>query len=183
MVVVLGVSLAGCSAVAHVTGLDCIGDPADGDWGEQAQQESVLYSSPAGTAPDGSARNEGTYVSPACMDDNRIAEVGRIYKFTGSPLAISAHYKKEAQATGWRLTEDGTENLVHRSGSTDKWPSDSCFLKNLGNFTADFQLMFDYWSLDVDNDPAAKKYWVEISFSPTGGNCQSIPRAERTRHG
>lgn len=151
--------------------------------GEQAQQESVLYSSPAGTAPDGSARNEGTYVSPACMDDNRIAEVGRIYKFTGSPLAISAHYKKEAQATGWRLTEDGTENLVHRSGSTDKWPSDSCFLKNLGNFTADFQLMFDYWSLDVDNDPAAKKYWVEISFSPTGGNCQSIPRAERTRHG
>ncbi|MFI6803267.1 hypothetical protein [Streptosporangium canum] len=117
------------------------------------------------------------------MDDNDIAEAGRIYKFTGSPLAIAAHYKKEAQVTGWRPAENGTEDLVHRARSTAKWPSGSCSSKNLGKFTADFQLMFDYRSLDVANDPAIKKYWVEISFSPTGGNYQRIPRDKRTQHG
>lgn len=176
VIAALGASLTGCSAVAHITGLDCINDPADGDWGKRVQRETVLYQPPAGATP---ANSDGVYVSPVCSDDNAIAEIGRLYRFTGSPLAVADHYKQTAQQAGWHLTEDGTKDFVHRAGSTEQWPSDSCFSKNLGDFTADLELGFDYWSADVEENPSIKQYWIEISFSPTGGNCQSIPRAKR----
>ncbi|MEU0568229.1 hypothetical protein ABZ297_22990 [Nonomuraea sp. NPDC005983] len=179
MIITLAASLAGCSAITHVTGLDCIGDPAEGDWGKAVQRESVLHTPPVSATPDNTDVDEGPYVSAACMDDNRIAEVGRLYKFTGPPTDITAYYKRKAQAAGWHLTEDGAEHFVRRPGSTEKWPSNSCFSKDLGEFTADFELAFDYWSLDAQEDPSTKRYWVEISFSPTGGNCRNIPREER----
>jgi hypothetical protein len=84
---------------------------------------------------------------------------------------VAAYYRKEAAASGWHLTEDGTKKMNKRVKSTEKWPSDTCYSKDLDSFTADLQLIFDYWSLDAERNPSAKTYWLEISFSPEGGNC------------
>ncbi len=71
------------------------------------------------------------------------------------------------------MTKDGTKKLVKRTGVTEKWPSDSCYSKDLGDFVADLQLGFDYWSYDVERNPSEKTYWIQISFSPHGGNCKN----------
>ncbi|MEU7831131.1 hypothetical protein [Nonomuraea sp. NPDC049129] len=159
------VAASGCSFASKAMALDCINNPTD-PWSELAGQDAILRQPPPHTEPLGDQ-----YVSAACADDNAIAEVGRRYRFNGSPLEIATYYKEQARAVGWILSKDGTGDLRRRHQTTEGWPSETCFSKNFGDFTADLQLDFDFWSSDVEKDPSVQTYWLEISFSPDGGNC------------
>ena len=128
--------VAGCSLAQKVTGLDCVNEPT-GPWSELAGHDAILGRPAPHAEPLGDQ-----YVSLACEDDNAIAEVGRRYRFNGSPLEIAAYYKEQAHAVGWILTTDGTEDLRTRHQITEGWPSETCFSKDFGDFTADLQLIF-----------------------------------------
>ncbi|MGS2640691.1 hypothetical protein [Streptosporangium sp. LJ11] len=167
MAAVLALTTTACSAAYHVSGLDCLSDPTE-QMANRAKEEKILDRPPPNTLPI-----TEEYTSLACEDDNSIAEVGRRYRFTSPPATISSHYEKEASATGWRLIRDGKKDVNKRLGSKEDWPSDTCYIKDLGDFDANLELSFDYWSDDVEKDPSTKTYWLEISFSPDGGNCQS----------
>ncbi|WP_327087213.1 hypothetical protein OIE66_33515 [Nonomuraea sp. NBC_01738] len=151
--------------ISKVAGLDCAKDPTE-PWAHQVEGESVLRDH-----PQGATVLVPQYVSLACDDDAEVAEVGVRYKFTGSPSNVASFYKQHAQAAGWLLSKDGTNDLRVRAKSTEGWPATSCFSKKFTSFTADLEIAFDYWSGDVEINPAQQTYWIEISFSPHGGNC------------
>lgn len=143
----------------------CLDDP-DGRMLNNAKGDKILDVFPENASPI-----VDVYVSPACEDENGVTEVGRRYQFTGSPLEVAAFYQGAAASNGWRLLGDGRRKINERPGSTEKWPSDTCYLKNFGKTIADLELSFDYWSNEVEKNPSVQTYWLEISFSQQGGNC------------
>ncbi|WP_433348128.1 hypothetical protein ACQP25_32765 [Microtetraspora malaysiensis] len=157
----------GCSAVGRLSGLDCINDPTR-SMAERAQKESILDKIPPGA-------HDASDMIPtlACTDANGIGEVDRLIKFDGTPFDVASYYASEAKLSGWRMTKDGTRELKRKVGTADYWPSDTCYSKDLGGFVADLVVAFDYWSGDSSGNPSPPQYWLQISFSPTGGNCKN----------
>jgi hypothetical protein len=164
----------GCAAVYHLTGLDCTMDPTTVIT-DEAKADQILAAIPPDATPGGDV-----YVSPGCMDDNFINEVGRRFHFTTTPDAIVAFYEKAAPADGWRMTKDGTKTPNARPGSAVSRPSHTCYSKQLGGYTVDLELSFDFWSDDVTKNSSLQTYWLEISFAPEGGNCH-LPPSPYTR--
>ncbi|GAA3788235.1 hypothetical protein GCM10022226_03530 [Sphaerisporangium flaviroseum] len=119
--------------------------------------------------PADAAALSAKYVTLGCEDDDDIAVVGRRYRFTGNPHAVVDYYKDAAGKQGWHLFRDGSKERLTHPQSSDVWPGETCFSKDLGKFTGYLSLAGDYTSPELGSDPPTKTYWLEISFAASGG--------------
>jgi hypothetical protein len=158
---------AGCSAVTNLSGLSCINDPTEAA-AERFQQETILEKFPPNMQPSAESS-----VFLGCDDDYGVTEVERPFSFTGSPFSVAAYYALEAPLGGWRMTIDGTKKPMRRVGTTELWPADTCYSKHIDGYEVDLSLAFDYWSRSAARNPGERNYWLQISFSASGGNCQN----------
>ncbi|MCX2923075.1 hypothetical protein [Streptomyces sp. NEAU-W12] len=110
-----GLLLVGLPAVYFLTAYGC------GE-GEDRLAEAMAHETVLDTAPDGAGR-ANRYQE--CDDDDRFVVVGRQYPHDSSPRTALRHYRKAAQADGWRPGAAAGGGTVP-----------GCFTKSVGGTTA-----------------------------------------------